>query len=222
MAPTVDLTVDLDQGREACGASVDGFVRAIETLGEHDLLGASRCHGWTRLDVVTHVIAGWQEMLGGLVSPVGTPPDVDAASYWSSFAADYADSDPVLDLMSQRRRTAAYARPSSAVEHLLDVAAALQRGIAAYAGPATLWQGHVFAPGDFLAIWAVEDVVHHLDLACDEPAPPTALAVTRATVEALAGGPLPATWSDEQVALVGAGRLPVPADAPAGRLPVLG
>lgn len=199
-------------------------MRAVEGLSELELLGASRCHGWTRLDVVTHVIGGWQEMLGGLVSPSPDAPDVDAATYWTAFAEDFSGSDPVLDLMSQRRRNATYARPSSAVEHLRDVAAALQRGIASYADAATLWQGHVFAPGDFLAIWAVEDVVHHLDLGCSEPAPAAALALTRATVEALMGGLLPASWSDEHAALIGSGRLPVPADGDAlvGRLPVLG
>ncbi len=42
--------------------------------------------GWSRLDVVTHVVAGWYEMLGGMVSPVESEPLVDAATYWSTFS----------------------------------------------------------------------------------------------------------------------------------------
>jgi hypothetical protein len=95
---------------------------------EYDLLGASRCHGWTRIDVVVHVIAGCEEMLGGLVSPVPDSPTVDAASYWNAFNEQYGGNDPVDVLMSQRRRTAAHARPASALQQLRDVGEALLRG----------------------------------------------------------------------------------------------
>ena len=57
------MVVALDQGRAACSESIDAFLQAVDGLTEYDLLGASRCHGWTRLDVVVHVISGWQEML---------------------------------------------------------------------------------------------------------------------------------------------------------------
>jgi hypothetical protein len=82
----------------------------------------------------------------------------------------------------------------------------------------------VFAPGDYLAIWAVENAVHHLDLLSDAPAPAEALALTRGTVEALLGEPLPESWSDEDAVLVGTGRMAVPTGhaALSGRLPVLG
>src|SRR4051794_38680850 len=109
------LTVAVDPARAACTASVDGFVRAVEGLSEYDLLASSRCHGWTRLDVLTHVLAGWQEMLGGMVCQVDDDPTVDAASYWPAFADGYADADPVAVVMSQRRRTSAFLRPASAL-----------------------------------------------------------------------------------------------------------
>src|SRR3954447_19197138 len=114
------LSVSLDVGRAACAESVDAFVAAIGSFSELDLLAASRCHGWTRLDVVTHVLAGWQEMLGGMVSPVQSEPTVDSASYWPMFAEEFASEDPVAVLMSQRRRTASYARPDSAPAELRD------------------------------------------------------------------------------------------------------
>lgn len=87
------------------------------------------------------------------------------------------------------------------------------------------WQGQVFTAGDFLAIWAVEDAVHHLDLDVTGEAPPAAaLSLCRRTIEALVGEPLPASWSDVDAVLAGTGRIPVPAggEALADRLPALG
>lgn len=171
-----------------------------------------------------HVIAGWQEMLAGLVCVVDDEPSVDAATYWSAFASEYADEDHVAVLMAQRRRASAYAMPSSATAQLHDVADAVLAGVAGCTAAHRRWQGHVFAAGDFLAVWAVEDVVHHLDLRVDEPAPSSALALTRETVEALLGEPLPRVLTDVQAVLVGSGRLPIPEDARhlAARLPALG
>ena len=204
------LTVELDAGRAACAESIESFLRAVDSLGEYELLDGSRCHGWSRLDVVVHVLAGWQEMLGGLVSPVDAEPSVDAASYWQAFAAQFATDDPVPEVMSQRRRTAAFARPSDATAQLRDVGAVTLRGVAAVQDSPLLWQGHVFTPGDYLAVWAVEHAVHHLDLISREPPPRSALGLARATIEAIAGEPLPAAWTDEEATLIGAGRAPVP------------
>lgn len=217
------LSVSLGDGRAACADSIDAFLRAVEAFSEYELLDVSRCHGWSRLDVVTHVLAGWQEMLGGMVSPIDDEPSVDAATYWSAFATEYSTDDPVPALMSQRRRSSAYARPASATAQLRDVAAALRQGVGSLQDRRRLWQGHVFAAGDFLAIWAVENVVHHLDLLSDEPAPPTALALARATLEALTEQPMPTMWSDEKAVLIGTGRAAVPDGhgALASRLPAI-
>ena len=184
------LTVDLETGRTAFADSVTAFVRAVDAFDEWDLLGASRCHGWTRLDVAVHVTAGWQEMLGGFVSPVEGPPTVDAASYWPAFDEEYADPDPVVPLMAQRRRSATYLRPDFARRQLRDVAGAVLRGAASCSEGHFSWQGHVFTAGDFLAIWAVEDVIHQVDLLGEEPVPESALALARATVAELGGSSL--------------------------------
>ena len=56
----------------------------------------------------------------------------------------------------------------------------------------------------------MELAVHHLDLGREldlEPPAYAALHLARATVEALAGGALPASWTDETAALVGTGRV---------------
>lgn len=183
------LTVDLETGRTAFSDSVRGFVAAADGFDEWSLLGASRCHGWTRLDVVVHVLAGWQEMLGGFVSPVDDAPTVDAASYWPAFDEEY-DDDHLLVLMAQRRRTATYSRPDAARQQLHDVADAVLRGTASCTDRPLRWQGHVFAAGDFLTIWAVEDVIHQADLLADGPLPASALDLARATVAELGGGSL--------------------------------
>lgn len=218
------LSVAADVGGGACAESIDSFLAAVDTFTEHDLLGSSRCHGWTRLDVVVHVLAGWQEMLGGLVSPVDTSPTVDAATYWPAFREQYATEDPLLALMTQRRRTATYARPAAATAQLHDVGESLRRGVASFDHPRCLWDGHVFAAGDYLAVWAVENVVHQLDLISDEPPSASGLSLSRRTIEALVGQPLPDSWSDETATLIGTGRQPAPdrLGALASLLPALG
>ena len=172
------LTVGLDDGRTACAESIESFVRAVDAFSEYHLLDASRCHGWTRLDVAVHVLAGWQEMLGGLVSVRDSDPTVDAATYWSAFATESAT--------------------------------ALMRGVTACEDRRYLWQGHVFTAGDFLTVWAVEVVVHQIDLLSDEPAPSSALRLARATIEALIDEPVPTAWTDLDATLIGTGRAPVP------------
>lgn len=173
--------------------------------------------------MVTHVLAGWQEMLQGMVAAVDEPPTVDAASYWRAFQADYADQDPVLVLISQRRRSLAFSRPKAARDQLSDVASALLRGIDLLSDKNRSWQGHVFSAGDYLAVWAVENAVHQLDLLSGVPVADSALALTRRTIEALVEEKLPADWKDEQAVLIGTGRLPVPdQDGLREQLPALG
>jgi uncharacterized protein (TIGR03083 family) len=221
----VGLTVDLAIARRACTASLTALLDAVDGLSELELLDASRCRGWTRLDVVVHLVGGCSELMQGLLTPVDDAPTVDSASYWTAFADQYHDDDPVPALMFQRRRTAAYDRPATAREHLREVGAAALRGIQVMPDRHRRWDRQVFTAGDFLTVWVVEHVVHHLDLLGAEPPPPSqGLALARRTVEALLGEPLPGSWSDETATLVGTGRVPPPDDAAhlASRLPVLG
>lgn len=220
----MSLTLPAREASAAFDDSVTAFVDALASLSEWELLASSRCHGWSRLDLAAHVVAGWQEMLGGFVTVVDDEPTVDAASYWTAFAELTAGADPVAVLMTQRRRGAMYARPSSLLEQVRDVADAVLSGSRTMRAQPCRWQGQVFAPGDFLTIWAVENVVHQLDLLLDAPPPSNALTLARATIETLAADRLPADWTDEQAVLIGAGRLPVPPDTGGvgSRLPVLG
>jgi len=72
------------------------------------------------------------------------------------------------------------------------------------------FQQRVLTTGDFLATWVVEVAVHHLDLTRElapPPPPAPALRIARDTIDALAGDPTPAGWSDIDAVLIGAGRV---------------
>lgn len=148
------MTVELDQARAACLESVDDFIAEVEGFDEYALLGASRCHGWTRLDPVVHQIAGWQELLGGLASVVDEEPTVDAASFWTVSADSEHAEDKVLVLMAQRRRTAAYATPAAAVDELRVVGESVRRGVSACADRPMRWPRQNFSAADYLTMWS--------------------------------------------------------------------
>ncbi len=219
------LTIDLATAQPAFAEQVAAFLAAVEPLDDHQLFAASRCHGWAVLDVVVHVRAGLEEMLRGCTAPTEEPPTVDAASYWA--AVDTGPADPVDGILWTRRTATAYTRPSRAVRHLRDAADAVlvATGRWADAGERLRFQGQVITTGDFLATWVVELAVHQLDLGrdLDVPAPPpAALRLSRVTVEALLGGPLPEALPDREVLLLGTGRAPVPAELAGTIRPVLG
>lgn len=215
------LSYDHAPAVELLGAQLDTFVAAAESFSEYDLLGASRVHGWSRLEVVVHVRAGLEEMVGVCAAQVNDAPDHDAASYWASFAA--ADDDQVPHILWMRRTSTAYNRPEGALRHLRDVAATARIALGRMPDHPVLFQGKTMTSGDFLTTWVVELAVHHLDLGEDAGSPTRrSLAAVRRTVESVADVDLPATWNDEDAALIALGRLPLPDDAGqlAGALPV--
>jgi hypothetical protein len=168
-------------------------------------------------------------MLLGLVSVVDSRPDTDAGSYWTgSLPTNDDEADRLDNVRFVRLLGAAYRRPSGLVRHLLPTVDGVRSAVRALPSGAVRFQGHVLSTGDFLATWAVELAIHQLDLGRELTiAPPTAesLRLTRATVEALSGLSLPASWDDRTVALLGAGRIEADASQRAlveGRLPVLG
>ena len=220
------LSIDLATARSAFAEQLAGFLAAVEALDDHQLLAASRCHGWAVLDVVVHVRGGLEEMLRGCTAPTAAPRTADAASYWS--AADTGAADPVEAILWTRRTATAYSRPSRAVRHLRDAAGAVLTAVAALtdtADTALEFQGLVLTAGDFLASWVVELALHQLDLGreLEVPAPPAAaLRLGRATVEALLGHPVPDSVPDLEVLLWGAGRRAVPPELAGAIRPVLG
>jgi len=192
---------------------------ALSSIDDLDLLDASRCRGWSRLDTVVHVRLGLDELLGAWSTRTDVQPTHDAASYWSSHPDD-RDDDPVPHVLWLRRTASAYERPTRAVAHLALVTDRLLSALDQLdqldqLAPATVrFQGKVLTSGDLLATWVVELVVHHLDLDLDpgtapEPAD-AALELTRRTLEAVAGGALPSGLEDATAVLVALGRVPWP------------
>jgi uncharacterized protein (TIGR03083 family) len=223
------VQVDHDAGRTGFLDGLKALRELANGLGDDQLLTTSRCRGWTVGDVLVHVHLGLQEMLLGVVSPTDRAPDSDAATYWSTPAGPQSAASPVGHVRFVRAMAAAYRCPTGIVAHLRPTADALAAAVDALPDGVVAIQGHAMRTGDFLSTWALELAVHHLDLGAEltlEPPAPDALAIARATVEDLVGGPLP--WDDETAVLIATGRLVPDAEqaAQAGplaaRLPVLG
>ena len=206
-----------ERARDAFLAEYALLDELAASLGDEQLLLASRCRGWTVGDVLCHLHIGMEEVLVGFASPTDRSADTDFASYWRDCCG--ADADGALDLGHARfvRLVAsAYARPGALVGRLRRAMGAARRLTAAADADRRLdFQEHVLPVGDFLATWVVEAAVHHLDLTVELPqAPPPApasLEVTRNTLDALAGHEAPADWDDAAYALKGTGRLPLTA-----------
>lgn len=228
ISPMATLHFKHREAQESLRGAIDRFVDTAESLTDLDLLAPSRCYGWTVLDVVVHVRTGLLEMLGGFSAGTSKPADQDAASYWRDYAGDEDQVEPIL---WTRRTSSAYARPAQAVQHLRMTADAVMRSITLLQEGRVSFQNHVLSSGDWMGTWAVEIVVHQLDLChtldVAEPTSPS-VAMARKTVETLIETDLPAEWSDIRCVLLGAGRLvPNPGEqehlgSTAGQLPVLG
>lgn len=192
------------------------LVAASGGLDDRALLAPSRCHGWAVVDALVHVRVGLDEMLAGVATATDAPADCDAASYW---AAPPPGTDPEADdidgILWTRRTASAYRRPVGAVGHLAAVADRVRRAVSAMGDGNVAFQGHVLRSGDFLATWAVELAVHHLDLTRELSLPdptPDSLRMSRDTLEAIAGERFPDSMSDAVAVLIGTGRRP-PTDA---------
>ena len=207
------MTVDANGFQRARDAFVAAYTVLDElaaSLTDEQLLAASRCRGWSVCDVLCHLDFGNQEILVGFASPTDRRADTDLAAYWRACCAP---GEPDLGHARFTRLVAsAYARPSGVVRHLhLTTGAVLRLARAADADRRLEFQGHVVTMEVFLALWAVEAAVHHLDVTVELPhAPPPApasLRVTRETLDALLGEPVPLGWDDQTYALKGTGRL---------------
>ncbi len=206
----VGMHVGHEAGRAAFLAGLDAFTECVQDLSDVQLMAASRCTGWTVGDVVVHVHLGLQEMLLGLVSPTSHEADTDASSYWQTTPPSNDDDADQVDAMRfVRLLSGSYRRPSGAVRHMLPTVEGVRAATSRLEPGALRFQSRILPTGDFLATWAVELAIHHLDLGRElllpQPAP-IAVHLARLTIEALAGTEAPRAWPDDTTVLLGAGR----------------
>jgi Mycothiol maleylpyruvate isomerase N-terminal domain len=202
------LTFAHDDAVDGLLDEADHFLAAAASCDDLQLLGPSRCHGWSLLDVVVHVRMGLQEMAVGTTNRRDVAPDCDAASYWAAHPDD-RDSDPVPHILWLRRVSSAYARPRGAVDHLQDAVAGAVGAVRSMPDCVVEFQGKRMRSGDFLATWVVELAVHRLDLALEQDSS-SGLAWARRTLEAVASADLPDDLDDRSAVLVGLGRIAPP------------
>jgi hypothetical protein len=168
----------------------------------------SGCRGWLVQDLVYHLIVDAQDVLITLATPTDAEPTRNAVTYWDLVEAPIGD-DPLAALTV--RVAAAYEEPGLLRFHLDDIGSAAARA-AGRADPELRvgTKDQVLTVGDYLSAYVLEWTLHHLDLIAhlrDMEGPAgDALSHSRATLEALAGAAFPASFSDEDVLLIGTGR----------------
>ncbi len=208
----------------------DAVTACVGDLDEEGLAAPTRTD-WTVAELLFHLLLDAQRALVTFVTPADQPPDTDAVSYW-------LDSDPAggdggaAHARFVRAAAAAYSSPRMLVAQWTETAAAAGR--AARLAPlddVVTTQGHRLALPDVVSTLVVEAAVHHLDLTAHVPGPSVpaaALAEVRRVLVGLLRGPVPSSWSDEELALKGTGRTPlsesdrVALGDLADRLPLLG
>lgn len=212
-------------------ASYRAVTDDLEKLGEDALARPSGCHGWSRVDLLFHLLLDAQRALVAFATPADGAADVDFVSYWTPFrpgADGYAAHARFV-----RRVASSYRSDLVIAAQWAETAAAATRVAALLpADVHVATQGHVLSAADFLATLAVEATIHHLDLvAGDESlAGPSreGLAVTRETLDGILGEPVPVGWAEREYALKASGRAELTAEDRASlgvlavRFPLLG
>ncbi|PIM71164.1 maleylpyruvate isomerase [Streptomyces sp. JV178] len=185
------------------------LLAAVAELPDEDFARPSGCAGWLVRDLVCHLVVDAQDVLITLVTPADAEPTADAVTYWSVTHETPSGDDPLDALIV--RLAAAYEEPGLLRFHLDDVGSAAGRAAAlADPGLRVSTQDKVLTAGDYLTAYVLEWTLHHLDLTAhlpDVPGPPAeALTHSRAMLERITGTTFPASFTDEDVLLVGTGR----------------
>jgi hypothetical protein len=66
-------------------ASYRAVTADLERLSEEDLARPSRCLGWTRADLLYHMLLDARRALVTFATPAAGTADVDFVSYWAPF-----------------------------------------------------------------------------------------------------------------------------------------
>ncbi len=178
---------------------------------DDDALAAPTRTDWTVAELLFHLLLDAQRVLVALATPADQPPDTDAVSYWHDWNPGQGDGG-AAHARFVRTAASAYSSPRVLVEHWAETAAAAGRAaLAAHVDDVLETQGHRLALPDLLSTFVVEGSVHQLDLTGHVPGPPVppeALAEVRRVLDGLLRGSVP-SWSDEDYALKGTGRVPL-------------
>ncbi|OLL74922.1 hypothetical protein Ae168Ps1_3319c [Pseudonocardia sp. Ae168_Ps1] len=214
------MTYPLATARAAFLASLDGLSALLDQLDDDALHARSRCRGWLVADVLAHLHLGLVEMLAGFPARTERLADADLATYGTA-PSPGARQPEWAHVRFARALAAAYARPTGQLPHVRTTVRGLRRLVADLDREYRLeFQGVVLEVSDFVGTWAVEVVVHHLDMIVDlagAPEPPASgLEVVRDTVTRLVDDPVALDgWDDRALALAATDREP-------GLPPVLG
>lgn len=177
--------------RDIAAAQVEALAAATASLDDAGLVSPTACSGW---------------LAAAFADPTDEPADRDYVSYWTEWKpSDQASS--FSDVKYYWASAAAYGSADGLRRHLADrahVAAAASRN-AARGRFSHL--GHVMEAEDILAIWAVEFVVHQLDLGVGAPAS-RAVDLAVWTIDELTGGRV-SPWDDYTYISKGTGREPL-------------
>ena len=77
--------IEPDRARAAMVASYQAVTDDVSKLDEEQLARPSRCLGWSRGDLLFHMLLDAQRALVTFATPAAAEPDVDFASYWAPF-----------------------------------------------------------------------------------------------------------------------------------------
>lgn len=209
IVPTTSLPSTV---RAVLAEELDDLRNIVAGLSDAELVHASGCQGWRVADLLVHLRLGAEDLLHGLAAPCAGPADRDYISCWKDWPA--RSEVTFSDVRLTWAMAAWYTTAEGLRRHfddVVDMAASASR--AARDGRVRL-HGHVQSTEDFLAMWAVEFCLHHLDLLVgvpDRPGPrPGAVELALSTVDGLLGElQRPASWDELTYLRKATGRKPL-------------
>jgi hypothetical protein len=153
--------------RAVLAEELDDLRSIVAGLSDAELVRATGCQGWRVADLLVHLRLGAEDPLHGLAAPCEDPADRNYVSCWEDWPA--RSEVTFSDVRLIWAMAAWYTTANGLRRHFDDVVAiAATASRAARAGHVRL-HGHVQTTEDFVAMWAVEFCVHHLDLLVGVP-----------------------------------------------------
>lgn len=77
--------IESGRARAAMAASYQAVTDDVTKLDDDELARPSDCHGWSRGDLLFHMLLDAQRALVAFATPASGEADVDFISYWAPF-----------------------------------------------------------------------------------------------------------------------------------------